>query len=136
MAEDERGAAGNEVPATSRAAMAGDGDADLVARAREILLAEGFPIERIRILPASGGGDAVPGVTLYERRTVFLACCALLEDGAPHAAKELARLLQGQLPGVTRKDVNSALSGDSKDRVAYDRETYTYRLRRPGEGEA
>ncbi len=115
--------------------MAEDGGDDAVAGALAILRDAGFPIERIRILPVGGavGAAPAPGASAYERRDVFLACCAILEDGESRAAKELARLLQGSMPGLTRKDVNSALSGDSKDRVFYDRETYTYRLQRPGE---
>lgn len=105
---------------------------DFVARAREILLAEGFPIEQIRILPAEGAAPAADAAP-RDRREIFLACCELLEDGESRSAKDLARLLHDRLPGLTRKEVNSVLAGDARERVFYDRETYTYRLRIPGE---
>ncbi|MFN8516138.1 MAG: hypothetical protein U0841_26830 [Chloroflexia bacterium] len=40
---------------------------------------------------------------------------------------DLARVLRGRFPGLTRKQVNSVLSIEGKGRVAYDRENFTYR---------
>ena len=103
---------------------------DAVARALAILRDAGFPVERIRILPAADGGEdnvSTPEAPV-DRAALLAACRALLDDGEPRAAKELARLLRDQFPGLSRKTVNSVLATDGKDLVVYDRETYTYRL--------
>jgi hypothetical protein len=108
--------------------MAADEHTDDVAAALAILRDAGFPVERIRILPADGASDAeaAPGAPI-DRDALLKACRQILDDGEPRAAKELARLLRAQFPGLTRKDVNSVLSTDGKDVVTYDRTTYTYR---------
>jgi hypothetical protein len=105
--------------------MAADEHTDDVAAALAILRDAGFPVERIRILPASGASDAeaAPSAPI-DRDALLKACRQILDDGEPRAAKELARLLRAQFP---RKDVNSVLSTDGKDVVTYDRTTYTYR---------
>ena len=108
--------------------MAGDDRNDDIARALAILREADFPVERIRILPADGPDvESAPG-TPVDRDALLRACRDVLADGEPRAAKELARLLRTQFPGLTRKDVNSVLSTDGKDVVTYDRAAYTYRL--------
>lgn len=109
--------------------MAEDNRNDDVAAALAILRDAGFPVERIRILPAASGAPDAEAATAapLDRDALLKACRALLDDGEPRAAKELARLLRTQFPGLTRKDVNSVLSTDGKDVVTYDRTTYTYR---------
>src|SRR3954454_17416150 len=108
--------------------MAADDRTDDVARALAILREADFPVERIRILPAAAGSDAEAAASApIDRDALLRACREILDDGEPRAAKELARLLRTQFPGVTRKDVNSVLSTDGKDVVTYDRTTYTYR---------
>jgi hypothetical protein len=108
--------------------MAEDKRNDDVARALAILREADFPVERIRIVPAAGGPDTevAPG-TPVDRDALLKACREVLADGEPRAAKELARRLRAEFPGLTRKDVNSVLSTDGKDVVTYDRTTYTYR---------
>ena len=106
-----------------------DRDPD-VARARAILIAAGFPVERIRILPAAPevpGGDEGDAEAAIDRPALLAACLAILDDGEPQAAKDLARLLRPRFPGLSRKAVNSVLSVEGKGQVAYDRATYTYR---------
>jgi hypothetical protein len=104
---------------------------DDVAAALAILRDAGFPVERIRILPATpdaseqGSADDGPPI---DRAALLTACVELLDDGEAHAAKDLARMLRGRFPGLTRKQVNSVLSVEGKDRVAYDRENFTYRV--------
>jgi hypothetical protein len=115
--------------------VSGDDHNDDVARALAILRDAGFPVERIRILPATGEGEAAAERPPIDRSALLNACAAILDDGEPRAAKELARLLRDRFPGVTRKDVNSILATDGKDRVAYDRATYTYRRWQPGDSE-
>lgn len=105
---------------------------DDVQSALAILRDAGFPVERIRILPATTGGagsEATDGdEPTFDRAALLSACLALLADGQQHAAKDLARDLRAQFPGVTRKQVNSVLSVDGKPDVFYDRATYTYSL--------
>ena len=102
---------------------------DDVAAALAILRDAGFPVERIRILPATPDGEAAgeDGPPI-DRVALLAACLETLADGEAHAAKDLARLLRGQFPGLTRKHVNSVLSVEGKGRVAYDRENFTYRV--------
>jgi hypothetical protein len=104
---------------------------DDVAAALAILRDAGFPVERIRILPATPSGttdqataDDGPPI---DRAALLDACLETLADGEGHAAKDLARILRGRFPGLTRKQVNSVLSIEGKGRVAYDRENFTYR---------
>ena len=95
---------------------------DDVERALTILRAADFPVERIRILPASPAAKAPRTESEIDR--------AALKDGQPRTARDLSDLVQGQFEHeVTKRDVNSVLSNEGKDRVAYDRDTYTYRLR-------
>ncbi len=104
---------------------------DDVEAALAILRDAGFPVERIRILPVatpgatdqSTGDDGPP----IDRAALLDACLETLADGEAHAAKDLARVLRGRFPGLTRKQVNSVLSIEGKGRVAYDRENFTYR---------
>ena len=112
------------------------GPVDDVAAALAILRDAGFPVERIRILPATAAestpaaGQERRELASNEREALLAACRAALDDGQPRAAKELLAAVRGQfsLP-LTRKDVNSVLAREGKDLVTYDRETYTYRLR-------
>ena len=113
--------------------MAEDGRNDDVAAALAILRDAGFPVERIRILPAAADDSDAAAAEPLDRDALLRACRALLDDGEPRAAKVLARLLRAQFPGLTRKDVNSVLSTDGKDVVTYDRTTYTYRPWRLGD---
>ena len=109
---------------------------DDVAAALAILRDAGFPVERIRILPATAAGSTSAAsqerreLAPNEREALLAACRAALDDGQPRAAKELLAAVRGQfsLP-LARKDVNSVLAREGKDLVTYDRETYTYRLR-------
>ncbi|MGN6359960.1 MAG: hypothetical protein ACTHNK_06190 [Thermomicrobiales bacterium] len=109
---------------------------DDVAAALAILRDAGFPVERIRILPATSSGGTPDAsqerreLTPDVREALLAACRATLDDGQPRAARELLAAVRGQfsLP-LTRKDVNSVLAREGKDIVTYDRETYTYRLR-------
>ncbi len=105
---------------------------DVVERALAILREADFPIEQIRILPpATAGGAGVGGEAALDRAALLEACCAILQDGHPRPAKELARLASQQLGHkVTRRDVNSVLSNEGKDRVMHDRDTHTHQLRR------
>ena len=107
---------------------------DDVEAALAILRDAGFPVERIRILPAAVPGGASKGDDAGEegppidRGALLSACLAILRDGEPHAAKDLARDLRAHFPGVTRKQVNSVLSVEGKGDVFYDRTTFTYSL--------
>ena len=107
-----------------------DRDAD-VARARAILIAAGFPVERIRILPAApdtpASDDEGDAEAAIDRPSLLAACLAVLDNGEPQAAKDLARLLRPRFPGLSRKAVNSVLSVEGKGQVAYDRAIYSYR---------
>lgn len=107
---------------------------DLVASAVAILRDAGFPVEQIRVLPAEEPGiraEDEADDTPLDRQALADACCAILADGEPRAAKDLARLVRPQVGvAVNRKDVNSVLSREAKDRVVYDRERFTYRLRK------
>lgn len=108
-----------------------DSAPDDVAAALAILRDAGFPVERIRILPAEGpaGEGAETDAVSIDRGALLDACLAILDSGDAWSARDLAREIQsvgGQ--AITRKDVNSVLSREGKDRVAYDRETYSYRL--------
>jgi hypothetical protein len=105
-----------------------DDDRDYVADALEILRAEEFPVERIRILPAEGGAPATTTASGVDRAALLDACCEVLEDGVPRSAKEFALDLRKTFPGLTRKDVSSVLSREGQGRVVYDREEYTYTL--------
>lgn len=110
-----------------------DSASDDVTAALAILRDAGFPVERIRILPAESGADeaAEQDAASIDRGALLDACLAILDSGDAWSARDLAREIQtvGDQT-VTRKDVNSVLSREGKDRVAYDRETYTYRLAR------
>ena len=103
---------------------------DDVERALTILRAADFPVERIRILPASPAAKGPRTESEIDRAALLEASCAALKDGQPRTARDLSDLVQGQFEHeVTKRDVNSVLSNEGKDRVAYDRDTYTYRLR-------
>ena len=114
---------------------------DDVRAALAILRDAGFPVERIRILPATIASGASKGVATgddgppIDRAALLAACLAVLGDGGSHAAKDIARDLRASFPGVTRKLVNSVLAAESRDNVAYDRATFTYRLGASGEGD-
>ena len=118
-----------------------DGQSDDVRAALAILRDAGFPIERIRILPATAPGGPSKGEEAgddgppLDRAALISACLAVLADGEHHAAKDIARDLRARFPGVTRKLVNSVLSSESRDNVAYDKATFTYRLGASGEGD-
>lgn len=107
---------------------------DDVQAALAILRDAGFPVERIRILPAAtggtGGGEEEDGAPI-DRGALLSACLALLADGQQHAARDLARELRDRFPGVTRKHVNSVFSVEGKGDVFYDRAAYTYSLAAP-----
>ena len=111
------------------------GAADDVASALAILRDAGFPLERIRVLPAAPGGAPVAGaerreLTPDERAALLVTCRAALADGQPRTAKEILAAVRGQFTlALTRKDVNSVLAREGKDLVTYDRDSYTYRLR-------
>ncbi len=106
-------------------------EGDVVERAKAILREADFPIEQVRILPAATTGEAgMESEAALDRAALLEACCALLQDGQPRPAKELARLVSQQTGRtMTRKDVNSVLACEGKDRVTYDRDTFTYQLR-------
>ncbi len=100
---------------------------DDVAAALAILQQAGFPVERIRILPATDD-QRNEQATEIDRQAVLAACCELLADGMPRSAKEFTADLRGTFPGLTRKVVSSILTHEGKERVSYDREGYTYSL--------
>ncbi len=106
--------------------MTGSGQNDDVTAALAILRDAGFPVERIRILPASEQPTEV--VSTIDRAALLDACCELLEDDVPRSAKEFALDLRKTFPGLTRKDVSSVLSREGQGRVFYDRDDYTYTL--------
>lgn len=114
-----------------------DEQRDYKAEAEEILRAEGFPLERIRISlasePRGASSDAAgeDGPT-FDRGALLSACLAILRDGQSHAAKDLARDLRASFPGVSRKQVNSVLSVEGKGDIFYDRTTFTYSLSASG----
>lgn len=114
----------------------GERENDDVAAALAVLREAGFPVERVRVLPAVPAGDdagaeagaAGEGV---DRAALLDACLAILDGGHPWSGKDLARevdTVNGRK--VSRKDVNSVLTREGQDRVAYDRDTHTYRLAR------
>ena len=104
-------------------------DRDDVEAALAILRDAGFPVERIRILPAATAAGEPEGGEAPDRDALLDASLAILQDGEARAAKDLVRLVRDRVPGaMTRKDVNSVLSREGKDRVTYDRDTHTYRL--------
>jgi hypothetical protein len=106
--------------------MSGGEQNDDVAAALAILHDAGFPVERIRILPAlASPADVAPTI---DRAALLDACCELLEDDVPRSAKEFAIDLRKTFPGLTRKDVSSVLSREGQGRVIYDRDDYTYTL--------
>jgi hypothetical protein len=110
---------------------------DDVEAAKAILRDAGFPVERIRILPAAAPGRAAGGDVTdddgppIDRGALLSACLAIMADGGQHAAKDLARDLRAQFPNVTRKLVNSVLSVEGKGDIFYDRAAYTYSLSAP-----
>ncbi len=106
--------------------MTESGQNDDVAAALAILRDAGFPVERIRILPASE--QPAESVSTIDRAALLDACCELLEDDVPRSAKEFALDLRKTFPGLTRKDVSSVLSREGQGRVVYDRDDYTYTL--------
>ena len=83
---------------------------DYVAEALEILRAEGFPVDRIRVLPAARGASPAATGSGIDRDALLAACCEVLEDGVPRSAKEFALDLRKTFPGLTRKEVSSVLS--------------------------
>jgi hypothetical protein len=105
-----------------------DDERDYVNEALEILRAEGFPVEQIRVLPAGGSAPVTVTASGIDRAALLDACCEVLEDGVPRSAKEFALDLRKTFPGLTRKDVSSVLSREGQGRVVYDREEYTYTL--------
>ena len=113
---------------------------DDVQAALAILRDVGFPVERIRILPAAApsgsasGGAADDDGPPIDRGALLSACLAIMADGEQHAAKDLARDLRAQFPNVTRKLVNSVLSVEGKGDIFYDRAAYTYSLSAPRGG--
>lgn len=113
-----------------------DREDDDVAAALAILRDAGFPVERVRVLPAvpdgaGAGAEAGAAGDGPDRAALLDACLAILDGGEPWLGKDLAREI-GEVGGrkVTRKDVNSVLTREGRDRVAYDRESFTYRLAR------
>ena len=106
--------------------MTGSGQNDDVAAALAILRDAGFPVERIRVLPAAEGSPEV--APTIDRAALLDACCELLEDDVPRSAKEFALDLRQTFPGLTRKGVSSVLSREGQGRVVYDRDDYTYTL--------
>ena len=108
--------------------MSGPDRHDDVAAALAILRDAGFPVERIRIVPAVADAGGATAEGSIDRAALLAACCELLEDGVPRAAKEFAADLKKTFPGLSRKDVSSVLSREGRDRVVYDREEYTYTL--------
>lgn len=105
-----------------------DDERDDVAAALAILRDAGFPVERIRVLPAAERATSAATASEIDRAALLDTCCEVLEDGVPRSAKELALDLRKTFPGLTRKDVSSVLTHEGQGRVVYDREEYTYSL--------
>lgn len=111
-----------------------DREHDDVAAAFAILREAAFPVERIRIMPAtpSHASEATDEPEQGADRNALLdACLAILDGGDPWSARDLAREIE-TINGrkISRKDVNSVLNREGRDRVIYDREAFTYRLAR------
>ena len=97
---------------------------DAVQAALAILRDRGFPVERIRVLPAtasgrSGGGEAEgEDGPPPDRGALLSACLAIMADGGQHAAKDLARDLRAACgAGGTVRDGVIELQGDQCDKV-------------------
>ena len=104
-----------------------------VEAAVAILRDAGFPVERVRILPASTvpekrgkqQDDDEP-----DRQALLQACLDALKDGKARTARDLSDVVQSRFSDeITKRQVNSVLSKEGRDLVTYDRETYTYSLR-------
>ena len=112
---------------------AGNAGSSDVEAAVAILRDAGFPVERVRILPASAAPEK-PGKQQDDdgpdRQALLQACLDALKDGKARTARELSDVVQSRFSDeITRRQVNSVLSREGQDLVTYDRETYTYRRR-------
>ena len=101
-----------------------------VESAIAILRDAGFPVERVRILPAAPVSGARQEDEGPDRDALLKACLEALKDGKPRSARELSdRVQSGFEDEVTKRHINSVLSREGRDLVTYDRETYTYQLK-------
>lgn len=101
---------------------------DWVAEARTILERAGFPLDRIQILPAGAAAS------LLDRRLVLEEAMAVMADGQPRKARQIAALInqRGRIR-VERRDVNSVLSREGRGLFVYDPTTFTYRYVGPAD---
>ena len=101
-----------------------------VESAIAILRDAGFPVERVRILPAAPASAVKQEDEGPDRDALLKACLEALKDGKPRSARDLSDLVQsGFEDEVTKRHINSVLSREGRDLVTYDRDTYTYSLR-------
>ena len=112
------------------AGKAGNND---VEAAVAILRDAGFPVERVRVLPASSA-PGKPGKQQDDegpdRQALLQACLDALKDGKARTARDLSDVVQSRFSDeITKRQVNSVLTREGRDLVTYDRETYTYSLR-------
>ena len=109
------------------------GNSDVEA-AMAILRDAGFPVERVRVLPASSA-PGKPGKQQDDdegpdRQALLQACLDALKDGKARTARDLSDVVQSRFSDeITKRQVNSVLAREGRDLVTYDRETYTYSLR-------
>ncbi len=108
------------------------GSSDVEA-AVAILRDAGFPVERVRILPASSTPEK-PGRQQDDdepdRQALLQACLDALKDGKARTARDLSDVVQSRFSDeITKRQVNSVMAREGRDLVTYDRETYTYSLR-------
>ncbi len=112
---------------------AGNAGSSDVEAAVAILRDAGFPVERVRILPASAAPEK-PGKQQDDdepdRQALLQACLDALKDGKARTARELSDVVQSRFSDeITKRQVNSVMAREGRDLVTYDRETYTYSLR-------
>jgi hypothetical protein len=79
--------------------------------------------------PRAGEPAPDPAAPAADRAAVLAAARALLLDGQPRTARQIAtELVTGGISGVDKSLINSVLAREGKDLVTYDRTTYTYTI--------
>ncbi|PZS06341.1 MAG: hypothetical protein DLM69_00165 [Candidatus Chloroheliales bacterium] len=73
-------------------------------------------------------GNRATGPSALDRSRVLEGATALLADGVPRRAKEIAATLSQSGAWVDKSLVNSVLIREGNGQFAYDRSTFTYRL--------
>ena len=81
------------------------------------------------LAPRADAAAPDPSAPAADRAAVLAAARALLLDGQPRTARQIAaELVKGGITGVDKSLVNSVFAREGKDLVTYDRATYTYTI--------